>query len=160
MNLIPAPSRQFKTVSFWLIIFGGVADSALILLATLGVMPIPHAQDMMIGHAVLAFLTAVSKFVQQQIALTTTQKVDMLNSLASAPVKDGHEDVVTTITPASAGLPDVPPPMVQVSSTVDIVQPAVPEQQSVITQGDVPPSASEVLSAVTPQVDAPPKTEL
>lgn len=157
-SLIPAPGRQFKTVSMWLLIFVGVADLAISALATLGAMPLIHAQEIMIGHTILIFITGVARFVQQQIALTTTQKVDMLNSLAAAPVKEGHEDVVTTITAASAGLPPVPPPSVQVSSSVDVVQPAMSDLPPIITNADVP-TASEVLSAVTP-VDVPPRTEL
>ena len=96
-NLIPAPGRLWHTVSMWLLMFTGVSDCGVVLLQTLTDMHLTDSHTLGIANAGLIFLTGIARFFQQQIALTTAQKVDIVTSVANAPVRDGHEDIDVAI---------------------------------------------------------------
>lgn len=93
MDIIAAPARQLKTVSFWLVVATGVFDLAVTFLQTLGTLDILSAKNIALINAVMAFLIGVARFIAQQIAVTTDEKVDIIAAAAAAPVKAGHSDV-------------------------------------------------------------------
>jgi hypothetical protein len=97
MELIPAPGRAFRTWSMWLLIATGIFDLAVLLLKTLTDLHVMTAETVLIVNAVLAFATGVVRLIQQQIALTTEQKVAVIESAASQPMKPGEENVAVKI---------------------------------------------------------------
>lgn len=98
MELIPAPGRQLKTVSFWLITILILADTALALVAYFGELHLLSAPAVTTINALLGALILIAKQYQQQIAVTPEQKVAMVEAAAAAPVKAGHVDPQIAVT--------------------------------------------------------------
>lgn len=93
MDIIAAPARQLKTVSFWLVVATGIFDLAMALMQTLGSLHMLSANSIAVFNAIMVFAIGAAKFVAQQIAVTTGEKVDIIAAAAAAPVKAGHSDV-------------------------------------------------------------------
>lgn len=87
MNMIPAPGRIFKQWSTIILLFAGIGDLAHVLLASLADLHYLTATQLGLFNAVLAFAAGAAKLVQQNIALTEEQKVDMIAAVESAPTK-------------------------------------------------------------------------
>lgn len=97
MKIVAAPSRQFKTYTMILGILMGSSNSFFIMLDALGKADVLSVKTVLIVNAVLGFLIVPAKLIYQNISATTEQKVDIVASAASQPIKDGEKDVVVKI---------------------------------------------------------------
>jgi predicted RNA methylase len=97
MAMIPAPSRVLKQYSTWILIATGLFDLAHVLLAGMADIHVLTTQQLALANLVLAFLSGAAKLVQQQIAATAEQKVEIVERAASLPVKKGEIDPEITI---------------------------------------------------------------
>lgn len=88
MELIPAPSRIFKTVSMWIVLTAGMGDLAVGLVAVFADMHIVSTQTLAIVNAVAAFGAGAAKLIHQNIKLTEEQKFDMVEAIQNAPTKE------------------------------------------------------------------------
>lgn len=93
-QIVPAPRREFKTVTMWLGIFIGSLDSLVLLLQTLTELHVVDSTTLLAINAVLGFLIVPAKLLMQNIAVTAEQKEAMVAAVAAAPLKPG-EDLVT-----------------------------------------------------------------
>ena len=98
MALIAAPGRQLKTYSAWITIALVLIDGGIGIANALGEAHVVSVQSLTVINSVLGALILVAKAVQQQIAVTPDQKVDMVLAAAQAPVKAGHQDPQITVT--------------------------------------------------------------
>jgi hypothetical protein len=86
-SMVPVPSRMFKTISMWILMFAGVGDLAIGLIQSLEVAHIVTGAQLAGINAVIVFLAGASKLVQQNIALTPDQKDTLHEAIDNAPVK-------------------------------------------------------------------------
>lgn len=93
IEIVPAPSRQFKTYSMILGIVIGSFDAFLLLMNAFSDMHIMNPTTALAVNAVLGFLIVPAKLIMQNIPATTEQKVDIVASAASQPMKAGYSDV-------------------------------------------------------------------
>lgn len=101
MKLVPAPARVFKTYAMWLLIATGVFDLAVVLLKTMTELHVIGAETALVINAVMVFLTGVARLIHQQIPTSTEQKIDIVESAASQPMKPGEAPVNVQIQPPS-----------------------------------------------------------
>lgn len=99
MKLIPAPMRQFKTASMILVVIVGVLNLGVVLLAALAGLEVITIKGLAVGNAVLMFVIGSVRLVHQQVAMTTDQKVDMLDDVSAQPVHAGQADVAAVLVP-------------------------------------------------------------
>lgn len=97
MQIVPAPSRQFKTYSMLLGIFIGSFDALVLLLKTFGDIHIMSPTTVLAVNAVLGFLIVPAKLILQNIPATNEQKKDMVEHVASQPMQPGESDVSVKI---------------------------------------------------------------
>lgn len=97
MELVPAPSRVFKTYSMWLLIATGVFDLAVVMIKTMTDLHVIGAETALTVNAVMVFLTGVVRLIQQNISTTTDQKVALVESAAEQPMKPGEAPVSVEI---------------------------------------------------------------
>lgn len=107
MQLVPAPMRQFQTASMCLLIAAGIFDLAVVLVQSLSDAHAISSQTLALINAGLAFATGAVRMVRQQIASTTSEKVELIAAAAAQPVHPGQLDVVASIVPV-VGLGAVP----------------------------------------------------
>lgn len=93
MKLIPAPGRQFKTVSMILLILIGAFDLSLVLLQTLADVHMITVAQLAVANAAAVFTVGVVRLVHQQVAYTTSEKVEAVEAVAAQPVLPGHVEV-------------------------------------------------------------------
>lgn len=93
MQLVPAPSRHFKTWSMWLIILAGVVDLTVLLTKQLADIHVVTVEELAVINAVLAFLAGAVRLIQQQIAMTAEEKIDTIAVTAAQPMKPGEPEV-------------------------------------------------------------------
>lgn len=99
MEIVPAPARVFKTYSMWLLIATGVFDLAVVMLKTMTDLHVIGAETALVINAVMVFLTGVVRLINQQIPASTEQKVALVESAASQPMKPGETPVSVEIQP-------------------------------------------------------------
>lgn len=87
MDLIPAPGRQLKTYSFWLLALLAFFDLANVLVAYYGEQHLLPAHAVYTINAVVAFLALLVRQFQQQIAVTPEQKAALIEAAEAAPLK-------------------------------------------------------------------------
>lgn len=87
IEMVPAPSRILKQVSTWIVLLTGIGDLVHGLLIVFADQHLLTTGQVTIANAVLLFIAAASKLVQQNIALTVDQKAAVIASVKAAPVK-------------------------------------------------------------------------
>lgn len=97
MEMIAAPSRQFRTWSMWLLIATGMFDLTVLFLKSLGDLHVMSAETLAIINAVLVFITGAVRFILQNIPATTEQKTDLVAMAAAQPMKSGEASVAVKI---------------------------------------------------------------
>lgn len=101
-QIVPAPSRQFKTYSMILAIVIAALDAGVLIVKALTDVHILTPEQLAAINAVLAALIVPAKLIAQQIPATTEQKQDLIAGAAALPVKAGHDDVQVAVTPIDA----------------------------------------------------------
>lgn len=119
MQIVPAPGRQFKSFSMILGLFIGSFNALALLLQVVGSAHVLSAQTVLLINGVLAFLIVPAKLLQQQLAVTTDQKIAIIAAAASLPMAEGHADVQTQVDGST--LPAAPQPAI-VLPTIDGVK--------------------------------------
>jgi hypothetical protein len=107
MDLIPAPSRQFRTVSMVLLVLIGSADLIIGLLAFLGDIHVLTAPQLALANTVAVTLVGFARLIHQQVAMTREQKVETIAAVAAQPMAPGETDVSVRID-NKAALPGAP----------------------------------------------------
>lgn len=97
IKLIAAPSRQLKTVSMWLLMADGIFNLASVAANTLSEAQIIGHQTSTIINTVFVFLIGTSRFIAQNIPMTTEQKHDVVSAVAAQPMKEGNANIKVKI---------------------------------------------------------------
>lgn len=97
IELVPAPSRQFKTFSMWLGIAIGSIDALLLLVQAIGDLHLVSMTTVLAINALLGFLIVPAKLILQNIPVTTTEKLDLVATAAAQPMKAEEADVAVHV---------------------------------------------------------------
>lgn len=87
MEIIAAPGRQFKTISFWLLVSLFVFDSLGSLLGVFESVKFLSHEGVIVINAVVVFITGIVRFIQQNIPVTPDEKAELIEAAHAAPVK-------------------------------------------------------------------------
>lgn len=93
MNLVPVPIRQFKTWSMWILIAITALNFAGVIANYLNNRSIFSPETFALVNGSLAFLGTIAKLIQQQIKVTSEQKLELIEAAAATPVKTGEVDI-------------------------------------------------------------------
>ncbi len=93
IQAVPAPSRVFKTWSMLLLMADGIFNLASVAANTLSEAQIIGHETSIIINTVFVFLIGASRFVAQNIQMTTKQKHDVVKAAAAQPMKPGSANI-------------------------------------------------------------------
>lgn len=108
IELVPAPSRRFKTWSTRIVIATILFDFAVVVAKLLFDLHVMSAETLAAINTFLASAAGLAQFIKQQIKLTSEEKVEVIAAAAAQPVHPGEPDVAVQIN--GVPLPQAPAP--------------------------------------------------
>jgi hypothetical protein len=100
MDIVPAPGRQFRTYTMILAIVLGSFDSFFLLIKAFSDLHMMEPTTALAINAIATFVMVPLKLIQQNLAVTTAQKEDLIQAAAKTPVHTGQADIAVILTPS------------------------------------------------------------
>lgn len=97
MQIVATPRQSFKHYSMWLGIAVGSFPALIALIETFGQVDLLSSTAVLAITSVLGFLIVPAKLIKQHLEVTHDQKTEMIEDVASTPMKPGEDNISVSI---------------------------------------------------------------